>query len=130
MEANDAKDFTELTCTNLMIRLKILLNKVSPGDAVTFYATREQVDNTCSPFSGQGYRSPGPKLPRTGTWFASGDERASLGYRIRQRPMWWAGERGRHECYSPPLRRVQALEEELKESQGMKKWDERTQRYY
>jgi hypothetical protein len=56
MEANDAKDFTELTCTNLMIRLKILLNKVSPGDAVTFYATREQVDNTCSPFSGQGYQ--------------------------------------------------------------------------
>jgi len=56
MEANDAKDFTELTCTNLMIRLKILLNKVSQGDVVTFYATREQVDNTCSPFSRQGYQ--------------------------------------------------------------------------
>ncbi len=56
MEVKEAKDFTELTCTNLMIRLKILLNKVPPGGAVTFYATREQVDNTCSPFSGQGYQ--------------------------------------------------------------------------
>jgi len=55
-EANDAKDFTEFTCTNLMIRLKILLKKVPPGGAVAFYATREQVDNTSSPFSGQGYQ--------------------------------------------------------------------------
>jgi len=39
-----------------MIKLKILLNKLSPGDTVAFYATREQVDNTCSPFSGQGYQ--------------------------------------------------------------------------
>ncbi|MCQ8893609.1 MAG: hypothetical protein NQU46_03110 [Methanolinea sp.] len=56
METTNAKDFTELTCTNLMIKLKILLNKLPPGDAVAFYATREQVDNTCSPFSGQGYQ--------------------------------------------------------------------------
>lgn len=55
MENKDIKDFSELTCTNLMIKLKILLNKLPEGDAVTFYATREQVDNTCSPFSGQGY---------------------------------------------------------------------------
>ncbi|OPX75006.1 MAG: hypothetical protein A4E40_00871 [Methanoregulaceae archaeon PtaU1.Bin059] len=49
-------DFTELTCTNLMIKLKILLNKLPQGDRVAFFATREQVDNTCSPFSGQGYQ--------------------------------------------------------------------------
>ncbi len=55
METTHPKDFTDLTCTNLMITLKILLNKLPPGDAVTFFATREQVDNTCSPFSGQGY---------------------------------------------------------------------------
>lgn len=55
MEQNQPKDFTELTCTNLMIKLKILLSKLPPGDAVDFLATREQVDNTCSPFSGQGY---------------------------------------------------------------------------
>jgi hypothetical protein len=39
-----------------MIKLKILLNKLPPGDAVSFYATREQVDNTCAPFSRQGYK--------------------------------------------------------------------------
>lgn len=55
MENDKVHDFTELTCTNLMIKLKILLNKLFPGDTVVFYATREQVDNTCSPFSGQGY---------------------------------------------------------------------------
>ena len=55
MEPAQPKDFTELTCTNLMIKLKILLNRLPPGEALSFYATREQVDNTCSPFSGQGY---------------------------------------------------------------------------
>lgn len=56
METIKTKDFTELTCTNLMIKLKILLSKLPPGDTIAFYATREQVDNTCSPFSGQGYQ--------------------------------------------------------------------------
>ncbi|MDI9633462.1 MAG: hypothetical protein QFX32_05320 [Methanolinea sp.] len=56
MENDGAHDFTELTCTNLMITLKILLGKLREGEAVTFYATREQVDNTCSPFSRQGYK--------------------------------------------------------------------------
>ncbi|NYT21677.1 MAG: hypothetical protein GKC07_07765, partial [Methanomicrobiales archaeon] len=42
-------------CTNLMIKLKILLKRLSDDDAVAFFATREQVDNTCVPFSGQGY---------------------------------------------------------------------------
>lgn len=56
MDTNEPKDFTELTCTNLMIKLKILLSRLPPGDSVTFFATREQVDNTCSPFLGQGYQ--------------------------------------------------------------------------
>jgi hypothetical protein len=56
METGNIHDFTDLTCTNLMIKLKILLNRLPDGDTVTFYATREQVDNTCSPFAGQGYR--------------------------------------------------------------------------
>jgi hypothetical protein len=55
MTAGEPKDFTELTCTNLMIKLKILLNRLPAGDAVAFFATREQVDNTCQPFSSQGY---------------------------------------------------------------------------
>jgi len=55
MDTAEPKDFTELTCTNLMIKLKILLNRLPAGDAVAFFATREQVDNTCQPFSGQGY---------------------------------------------------------------------------
>lgn len=39
-----------------MIKLKILLNKLTPGDNLTFFATREQVDNTCAPFSSNGYQ--------------------------------------------------------------------------
>lgn len=49
-------DFTDLTCTNLMIKLKILFNKLTHGDTLTFFATREQVDNTCAPFSSNGYQ--------------------------------------------------------------------------
>lgn len=56
MNTTEPKDFTDLTCTNLMIKLKILLNRLAPGDALAFFATREQVDNTCSPFTGQGYQ--------------------------------------------------------------------------
>jgi TusA-related sulfurtransferase len=55
MNSKEIKDFTELTCTNLMIKLKILLNKLPNGNILSFYATREQVDNTCIPFSRQGY---------------------------------------------------------------------------
>lgn len=56
MNTTEPKDFTDLTCTNLMIKLKILLNRLPPGDSLDFFATREQVDNTCSPFTGQGYQ--------------------------------------------------------------------------
>ncbi|MDD1710645.1 MAG: hypothetical protein LUQ37_07055 [Methanoregulaceae archaeon] len=55
MDDDAVNDFTELTCTNLMIKLKILLNKLTPGETLAFVATREQVDNTCAPFSSNGY---------------------------------------------------------------------------
>ena len=56
MNAVEMNDFTEMTCTNLMIKLKIMLNRLPPGDTVAFFATREQVDNTCAPFSNNGYQ--------------------------------------------------------------------------
>lgn len=55
MVTSDISDFTDLTCTNLMIKLKILLKKRASGEQISFFATREQVDNTCSPFTRQGY---------------------------------------------------------------------------
>jgi TusA-related sulfurtransferase len=51
----ETSDFTDLTCTNLMIKLKILLKKMAAGNEISFLATREQVDNTCSQFARQGY---------------------------------------------------------------------------
>jgi hypothetical protein len=43
-------DFTSLTCTNLMIKLKILLKKLPKGEILNFYSTREQYDNIKKPF--------------------------------------------------------------------------------
>ena len=55
MDTTKPSDFTDLTCTNLMIKLKILLKKLAAGGELQFFATREQVDNTCSQFISQGY---------------------------------------------------------------------------
>lgn len=55
MDMKKPSDFTDLTCTNLMIKLKILLKKLEAGGELKFFATREQVDNTCSQFISQGY---------------------------------------------------------------------------
>ena len=46
--ATDIQDFSNLTCTNLMIKLKILLKALKKGDSLKFYSTREQSD-TVSP---------------------------------------------------------------------------------
>lgn len=35
------RDFTRETCTNLMIRLKILTKRMPPGSALEFFTTRE-----------------------------------------------------------------------------------------
>lgn len=52
----EVRDFTDLTCTNLMIRMKILLQSLTAEETLVFYATREQVDTTCSLMSVRGYR--------------------------------------------------------------------------
>ncbi len=48
-------DLSDLTCTNLMIRLKILLRKTPPGSAIEFMIRRDQKDTIEVPFSRTGY---------------------------------------------------------------------------
>jgi hypothetical protein len=48
-------DFSDLTCTNLMIRLKMLLKKVPEGTPVVCYVRRDQKDTVEVPFSRSGY---------------------------------------------------------------------------
>lgn len=48
-------DFSDLTCTNLMIRLKILLKKAPPGTPVVCLVRRDQKDTVEVPFSRSGY---------------------------------------------------------------------------
>jgi len=57
MEKNEETipDFSNLTCTNLMIRLKMILKKTHPDDAVEFYVRRDQRDTIEVPFSRSGY---------------------------------------------------------------------------
>ena len=43
-------DFTELTCTNLMIKLRIMVKKLKPGDLFEFFTTREGATNVESTF--------------------------------------------------------------------------------
>jgi hypothetical protein len=48
-------DFSDLTCTNLMIRLKMLLKKTPSGTPVECYVRRDQKDTVEVPFSRSGY---------------------------------------------------------------------------
>lgn len=48
-------DFSDLTCTNLMIRLKILLKKAPPHTTVECIVRRDQRDTIDVPFSRTGY---------------------------------------------------------------------------
>jgi hypothetical protein len=48
-------DFSDLTCTNLMIRLKMLLKKTQPGKKVECIVRRDQRDTIEVPFSRSGY---------------------------------------------------------------------------
>lgn len=52
---NAVPDFSDMTCTNLMIRLRMLLKKVPPGTAVECYVRRDQRDTIEVPFSRSGY---------------------------------------------------------------------------
>jgi hypothetical protein len=57
-------DFSDLTCTNLMIRLKILLKNAPPGTPVECIVRRDQRDTIEVPFSRTGYDV---KIRRTDT---------------------------------------------------------------
>jgi len=48
-------DFSNLTCTNLMIRLKMLLKKAQPHTTVECIVRRDQRDTIDIPFSRTGY---------------------------------------------------------------------------
>ncbi|NMB79831.1 MAG: hypothetical protein GYA23_12140 [Methanomicrobiales archaeon] len=48
-------DFSDLTCTNLMIRLKMLLKKAPEGSLVECIVRRDQRDTIDVPFSRTGY---------------------------------------------------------------------------
>lgn len=48
-------DFSDLTCTNLMIRLKMLLKKAPDGVSVECIVRRDQRDTIDVPFSRTGY---------------------------------------------------------------------------
>ncbi|RPI39857.1 MAG: hypothetical protein EHM53_04170 [Methanoregulaceae archaeon] len=51
----EVSDFSNLTCTNLMIRLKILLKKAPPHSTVDCIVRRDQRDTIDVPFSKTGY---------------------------------------------------------------------------
>lgn len=48
-------DFSDLTCTNLMIRLRMLLKKTPVGTPVICFVRRDQKDTVEEPFSRSGY---------------------------------------------------------------------------
>jgi hypothetical protein len=54
-EPAEIPDFSNLTCTNLMIRLKILLKKAGPDTPVECMVRRDQRDTINVPFSHSGY---------------------------------------------------------------------------
>ena len=55
-------DFTEFTCTNLMIKLKIITKRMTQPDQMEFYSTREQFENIKKPFSKNPYSLQGNKI--------------------------------------------------------------------
>lgn len=54
-DLNAIPNFSDLTCTNLMIRLKMLLKKAPEGIAVECIVRRDQRDTIDVPFSRAGY---------------------------------------------------------------------------
>lgn len=54
-DGNKVLDFTNLTCTNLMIKLKILTFKMKKGENIQFLTTREGENNLSNPFSKSQY---------------------------------------------------------------------------
>ncbi len=54
-DSAEIPDFSLLTCTNLMIRLKMLLKKSGPDAFVECFVRRDQRDTIEVPFSHTGY---------------------------------------------------------------------------
>nr|WP_320161857.1 hypothetical protein [uncultured Methanoregula sp.] len=54
-EESPVPDFSDLTCTNLMIRLKMLLKNAAPGSPVECIVRRDQRDTIEVPFTRTGY---------------------------------------------------------------------------
>ena len=61
MANNEIPNYTNLTCTNLMIKLKILLKKLPSGDIIRF-SNREQHDNIKKPFNKKPYHFQGEQI--------------------------------------------------------------------
>ena len=56
VNSNDIPDFSHYTCTNLMIKLKILSKKMKSNEILEFYSTREQLSNIKKPFSKEPFK--------------------------------------------------------------------------
>lgn len=55
-------DYTNLTCTNLMLKLKIQTNRLKTNHFLEFYSTREQHDNIKKPFSRKNFKFSAKKI--------------------------------------------------------------------
>lgn len=55
-------DYTNLTCTNLMLKLKIQTNRLKNNHFLEFYSTREQHDNIKTPFSRKNFHFSAKKI--------------------------------------------------------------------
>ena len=62
MTEMEIPNYTDLTCTNLMLKLKILLKKLPPGNSLFFFSNREQFDNIKKPFSKKSYTFEGERV--------------------------------------------------------------------
>lgn len=62
MDETELKDYTGLTCTNLMIKLKILTKRMASGDALAFLTTREGNENLRSIFNKAPYSYKSQKI--------------------------------------------------------------------
>jgi len=51
----DVPDFSDMTCTKMMILLKLRLRKTEPGTPMVFFVNRNQKDTVEVPFSRSGY---------------------------------------------------------------------------
>ena len=60
--AEPALDYRDLTCTNLMLKLKIKTKKMNIGEEFFFHSNREQWDNIQKPFSNKKFKMRYQKL--------------------------------------------------------------------